>query len=72
MTDEQRRPPHPLRDARQEQGLRLKDVADTAGVSISLVSTMEAGYLPPLHTREKVARALGASSGSFWPNGTAP
>lgn len=66
MSD-QRRPPTPLRNARTEQGLRLKDVADEAGVSISLVSTMEAGYVPPLGTQERVARALGASSGSFWP-----
>lgn len=66
---EQRRPPSPLRDARLDQGLRLKDVADGAGVSIGLVSTMEGGYVPPLVTQERVAGALGASSGSFWPTG---
>lgn len=61
----------PLRAERHAQGLRLKDVADEAGVSISLVSTVEAGYVPPLRTQQRLAGALGASSGSFWPGAPA-
>lgn len=60
------RPVSPLRAMRLEQGMRLKDVADRAGVSISTVSTVESGYVPPLGTQQSIARAVGASVGSFW------
>jgi transcriptional regulator with XRE-family HTH domain len=61
------RPDSPLKQERLSQGLRLADVAAEAGCSISLVSTVESGYWPPVRTQERIAGALGASSGSFWP-----
>ena len=64
------RPASPLKQARLDKGLRLKDVALAAGVSISTVSTVESGYVPPLHTQQSIARAVGASSGSFWQAGS--
>jgi transcriptional regulator with XRE-family HTH domain len=75
VQDQDGRPVSPLRAERDAQGLRLKDVAALAGCSISLVSMVESGYIPPLHRREGIARALGASVGSFWQsngNGSPP
>lgn len=63
------RPPSPLRQRRLKQGMRLKDVAELADVSISTVSTVESGYVPPIRTQQQIAQAVGASAGSFWPNG---
>lgn len=58
-----------LKDTRLEQGLRLKDVAQKAGCSISAVSMIESGWQPSLELRTAVAHAVGASVGSFWPAG---
>jgi transcriptional regulator with XRE-family HTH domain len=61
------RPASPLRDARESKRLRQADVAKTAGCSIALVSMVEAGYMPPEPTRARIAEAVGATLGSFWP-----
>lgn len=61
------RPRSPLKQARHDQDLRLVDVAEKAGCSVSLVSMTESGYVPPLETRARIAGAVGASAGSFWP-----
>lgn len=66
-SDAPNRPASPLRAAREEAGLFLKDVAGHAGCSISLVSMAESGYVPARGTQDRIAHALGASSGSFWP-----
>jgi transcriptional regulator with XRE-family HTH domain len=55
-----------LREARLAKGLRQKDVAEAAGCSISLVSMTE-GCAAGTQAREAMARAVGASLGSFWP-----
>jgi transcriptional regulator with XRE-family HTH domain len=49
--------------------LRLIDVAERAGVSVSLVCMVEKGLQSP--SREAIAQAVGASYGSFWENGAA-
>jgi transcriptional regulator with XRE-family HTH domain len=61
------RPASPLKQARTDLDLRLVDVAEKAGCSVSLVSMTESGYVPPLDTRARIACAVGASAGSFWP-----
>jgi transcriptional regulator with XRE-family HTH domain len=61
----------PLRAARQARELRLRDVAERAGCSVSLVSMVENGYRPSLNVRERIAVAVGASAGSFWPEASA-
>lgn len=58
-----------LRETRLNQDLRLVDVAKRAGCSISLVSMTESGYRPGTQVRVSIARAVGASLGSFWPEG---
>lgn len=67
-------PVHPLRAAREAAPHPLctqVGLANEAGVSHSLISMLESGYVPARSvTRlEAVAAALGASYGSFWPNG---
>lgn len=59
--------PSPLKARRLEQGLRLVDVADRAKCSVSLVCMVEGGYQAGRGTRERIAAAVGASLGSFWP-----
>lgn len=61
----------PLKQQRLNLGLRQADVAARADCSISLVSMTESGYRPSLPTRERLAVAVGASVGSFWPEQTA-
>jgi hypothetical protein len=46
--------------------LRLVDVAQKAGVSVSLVSMVESGYVCGQEKRAAIAQAVGASYGSFW------
>lgn len=58
-----------LRDAREQLGLRLKDVAEQAGCAVSLVSMVERGGPCSEAKREALALAVGASYGSFWGNG---
>lgn len=72
MPDTPDRHQSPVRAERQAQGLRLKDVAEQAGCSISLVSMVESGYWPTLERRDAIARALGASAGSFWNGNGSP
>ena len=61
-----RRPDSPLKQARKDLGLRQADVADEAGCAISYVSMVENGLIPTPHLAEGIARAVGASAGSFW------
>jgi transcriptional regulator with XRE-family HTH domain len=58
--------PTPLRQARLDQGLRLVDVAAKAGCAPSYVSTVERGGPASDAARDRIARAVGASLGSFW------
>jgi transcriptional regulator with XRE-family HTH domain len=60
-------PVSPLKAARLSLGLRLRDVAEQASCAVSLVSMAENGYRPGINSRERIAQAVGASSGSFWP-----
>lgn len=60
-------PPSSLKQQRRAQGLRLADVAQDAGCSISLVSMVESGYMAGTPARASIAAAVGASLGSFWP-----
>jgi transcriptional regulator with XRE-family HTH domain len=55
-----------LKEARlaHDPPLRLKDVAEQAGVSVSLVCMVEKGLDSP--SRATIAAAVGASYGSFW------
>jgi hypothetical protein len=46
--------------------LRLIDVAQAAGVSVSLVCMVEKGYPSTERTRTAIAQAVGASYGHFW------
>ena len=45
----------------------MVDVADQAGISVSLISMIEHGYVPAKASREKLATALGVEPGVFWP-----
>lgn len=58
-----------LKEVRLQQGLRLIDVANRAGCSVSAVSMIESGWKPTVQLRTAVAHAVGASLGSFWPTG---
>jgi hypothetical protein len=60
--------PENLRETRLSHNppLRLIDVAEKAGVSVSLVSMVESGYLCGEAKRSAIACAVGASLGSFW------
>ncbi len=59
-----------LRDQRLSHTppLRLVDVAEKAGVSVSLVCMVEKGYECSEAKRTAIALAVGASYGSFWPS----
>jgi transcriptional regulator with XRE-family HTH domain len=49
-----------LRELRQERGLRLKDVSETAGISIPYLSDLERGRTnPSLETLQTLAAAYG-------------
>lgn len=56
-----------LKTVRKQLGLRLVDVAERAGVAVSLVSMAEHGYRPGPKSQKAIAHAVGASTGSFWP-----
>ena len=62
-----------LKDARlsHEPPLRLIDVAERAGCSVSLVSMVERGAPCSDGAKTALALAVGASYGSFWENGSA-
>ncbi len=51
-------PPSPLRIARLEQGLRLTDVAERAGISVGYLSMIERGLECPGELRDRLAGAL--------------
>lgn len=57
-----------LRDARlsHDPPLRLVDVAERAGLSVSLVSMVERGGPCSDGAKTALALAVGASYGSFW------
>ena len=57
-----------LKEARlnHEPPLRLIDVAEKAGCSVSLVSMLETGRVCSEETKAAIAAAVGASYGSFW------
>jgi transcriptional regulator with XRE-family HTH domain len=59
---------HPLKEARlsHDPPLRLIDVAERAGVSVSLVSMLETGRVCSDEKMAAIAHAVGASYGSFW------
>ena len=57
----------PLRQARLAQAKRLRDVAEEAGCSTGLVSMVERGGPASERVRQRMAQAVGASLGSFWP-----
>ena len=61
------RPLTPAKAARTKQERILADVAREAGISISLLSMIESGYVPPAGTRDRVAAALGSSTRVLWP-----
>lgn len=60
-------PRSPVREARQALDLRLIDVADIAGMSVSHISMIEHGYTPAKASREKLARALKKKPEALWP-----
>lgn len=55
-----------FRDARKAQNLRLKDVADRAGMSTGMVSMIENGLKPSRTTAKRMAEAIGRDPGEFW------
>lgn len=62
----QSRPDSPLRERRLDLRLLQREVAQAAGCAESLVSMVEAGYVPAPGTQDRIAAALGASTGAFW------
>jgi transcriptional regulator with XRE-family HTH domain len=62
-----------IRGLRGERGIRQRGLAETAGLTPSLVSQIESGKLTPsLHTLGRLAGALGVPIGAFFeqaPNG---
>ena len=61
------RPVSKVRAARQQQGLRLVDLAEKANVAVGYLSMIENGYRPKLKVRERVAKALGSTVDELWP-----
>ena len=59
--------PSPVKEARTALGLRLIDVAEQAGMSVSHISMIEHGYTPAKASREKLAKALGVEPTQLWP-----
>lgn len=59
--------PSAVREARKALDLRLIDVAETAGMSVSHISMIEHGYTPARASREKLSKALGVEPGQLWP-----
>lgn len=67
MTPSESRPATPLRTARKEQELTLATVAERAGISVSYVSMIESGYVPPAPIRTVLAKAVDRPEASLWP-----
>lgn len=59
---------HPVRRARVAKRLRLRDVAERAECSVPTLSNIEHGYVPPVETMERVAKALERHPYEFWPD----
>jgi transcriptional regulator with XRE-family HTH domain len=57
----------PVKEARTALGLRLIDVADQAGMSVSLISMIEHGYVPAKPRREQLSEVLGQAPEVLWP-----
>ena len=59
----------PLRQKREESGMRLCDFALHTGLNYSNLCMYEKGYLKPnFHTAEKLASALGCNAKEIFPN----
>lgn len=76
MTDEpvrirRNRPDSPLRERRLDLRMLQREVAQRAGCAESLISMAESGYVPKVDTQVRIADALAASVGAFWPEGAA-
>lgn len=65
MSDE--RPLSKVRARRQEQGLRLVDLAEQADIAVGYLSMIENGYLPKQRVRERIAEALDCTVDELWP-----
>ncbi len=52
---------------RRQERLRQEDVAERAGVSRTLISLTERGYVPAGPTRMAIARALDVEQVRLWP-----
>lgn len=62
------RPVHPVRRARGTRGLRQADLARLVGCEISLVSMVEAGYIPAPSLMVRFATALATPCEALWPD----
>lgn len=56
-----------VRLRREEQGLLLKELADTIGRSPALVSMVEGGFVCRRPTQIKIAAALDTTPENLWP-----
>jgi transcriptional regulator with XRE-family HTH domain len=65
MASSETRPVSPLREARGD--LRQADVAERAGVSVSYISMIEAGLVPPPPVRQRIAEAVERPIRVLWP-----
>lgn len=60
-------PGEKLKARRKELGMRQADVATAVGRAVSHVCQVERGLAVSRERQEEIARAVGASAGSFWP-----
>jgi transcriptional regulator with XRE-family HTH domain len=60
-------PVSPIKAARDARGERQCDVASAAGISVSYLSMIEHGLVPPLDTRVRIAAALEQPETELWP-----
>ncbi|HEY0391040.1 MAG TPA: helix-turn-helix transcriptional regulator [Solirubrobacterales bacterium] len=60
-------PVHPVKAARQSRGERLVDVAGNARISVSYLSMIEHGLVPPPHRQAALAKALEQPEAELWP-----
>ena len=57
-----------VRLRREEQGMLLKELADKTGLSAPMLSHIEGGFVPKLHSMRAIAAALGTTADQLWPN----
>lgn len=60
------RPLTRCKQRRLDRGLRLVDVSERAGISVSYVSMIESGYIPKQEIQIAVAQALETTSEDLW------